>query len=136
MYCTVRQWKRLSITKNFNIDEDNINSDRHVENKERRVRENLKLEYSRKTLSLDNKDNSFYHCLSGSQNFAKDRTFWNCHILRKVVKISNVPARSRTKNKCWNFFAWTMNSVKNRKNNNQDSIKFFQRGLKQIVKDW
>ena len=97
MYCTARQWKRLSITKNFNIDEDNVNSDRHVENKERRVRENLKLEYSRKTLSLENKDNSFYHFLSASQNFAKDRTFWNGHILRKVVKVSNVPARGRTK---------------------------------------
>ena len=35
MYCTVTQWKRLSITKNFNIDDDNINSDRHVEKKKK-----------------------------------------------------------------------------------------------------
>ena len=35
MNCTVTQWKRLFITKNFNIDDDNINSDKHVENKER-----------------------------------------------------------------------------------------------------
>lgn len=35
MYCTVTQWKRLPFTKNFNIDDDNINSDKHVENKER-----------------------------------------------------------------------------------------------------
>ena len=79
MYCTVTQWKRLSITKNFNIDDDNINSDRHVENKEREK----KIEYSRESLSLENKDNSFCHFLSASQNFAKDRTFWNGHILSK-----------------------------------------------------
>ena len=45
MYCTVTQWKRLPFTKNFNIDDDNINSDKHVENKEReRERERLETE--------------------------------------------------------------------------------------------
>ena len=43
MNCTVTQWKRLPFTKNFNIDDDNINSDKHVENKERE-RERLETE--------------------------------------------------------------------------------------------
>ena len=134
MYCTVTQWKRLSITKNFNIDDDNIDSDKHVENKDIE-REPEKIEYCEGIVMFREQGQQFLPFSVLQSKLCKRPHFlkWS-HFEKSIVEGNNVAARAGLK--CWNIFAWTMNSVKNRENNNQNPINFFQRGLKQIVKDW
>ena len=113
MYCTVTQWKRLSITKNFNIDDDNIDSDKHVENKDIE-REPEKIEYCEGIVIFRAQGQQFLPFSVLQSELCKRPHFlkWS-HFEKSVVEVSNVAARAGLK--CWNIFAWTMNSVKTEK---------------------